>query len=597
MTLGSGAMTNSIPELSAHSDVIFIIGSNTAECHPLIARHVLKAKERGAKLIVADPRMTEMANKADIWLRVPAGYNIPLINGMINVIIKEGLAKTDFIREHTVGFDELAKAVEEYTPDYVEQLTGIPQKDLVEAARIYGRAQAAAILYCMGITQFIHGTGNVVSVSNLAVITGNLGRPGTGVCALRGQNNVQGACDMGGLPNVLPGYLDVTKEDNRARFEKVWGVKLPSTSGLKLTEVPDAILQDRVRALYVFGENPVMSDPDSDHLRHAFEHLDLLVVQDIFLTETARLADVVLPAACWGEKDGTFNNTERRVQRVRKAVDPPGEAQSDWWIFGMLAQKMGYTGMNYRHPQEIWDELRKLVPEKFGGISYARLEKERGIIWPCPSEDHPGTPILYRGGKFLTASGKANLHPVLFNLGKHDSKQPNNVKGAAKVILGSIAELSDQEYPFTLTTGRRVYHYHTSTMTRKSWAINQVAPEEMIEINPCDAKKLSINDGEYIKVSTRRGSVVARAWVTERVPENTVFMTFHYWEACSNELTNTATDNIAGTPELKVAAAKVEKISPTEAQGIRQEKKEKYLVGLEKEITGPAMGKGGKADA
>lgn len=563
----------------------------------MIARHVLKAKERGARLIVADPRMTEMANKADIWLRVPAGYNIPLINGMINVIIKEGLAKTGFIREHAVGFDEMAKAVEEYTPDYVEELTGIPQKDLVEAARIYGRAQAAAILYCMGITQFSHGTGNVVSLSNLAVITGNLGRPGAGLCPLRGQNNVQGACDMGGLPNVLPGYLDVTKEDNRAWFEKVWGVKLPSTPGLKLTEVPDAILQHRVRALYVFGENPVMSDPDSEHLRHAFERLDLLVVQDIFLTETARLADVVLPAACWGEKDGTFNNTERRVQLVRKAVDPPGEARPDWQIFGMLAQKMGYTGMNYRHPQEIWDELRKLVPEKFGGISYARLEKERGIVWPCPSEDHPGTPILYRGGKFLTPSGKANLHPVLFDPGKHDSKQPNNVKGAAKVIVGSIAELPDQEYPFTLTTGRRVYHYHTSTMTGKSWAINQVAPGEMIEINPCDAKKLGINDGEYIKVSTRRGSVVARAWVTERVPENTVFMTFHYWEACSNELTNTATDNIAGTPELKVAAAKVEKISPTEARAIRQEKKEKYLVGLEKEITGPVMGKGGKADA
>lgn len=562
----------------------------------MIARHVLKAKERGAKLIVADPRMTEMANKADIWLRVPAGYNIPLINGLINVIIKEGLAKTDFIREHAVGFDELAKTVEEYTPAYVEELTGIPQKDLVEAARIYGRAQAAAILYCMGITQFTHGTGNVVSVSNLAVITGNLGRPGTGVCPLRGQNNVQGACDMGALPNVLPGYLDVTKEDARARFEKVWGDKLSSNPGLKLTEVPDAILQDRVRALYVFGENPVMSDPDSDHLRHALEHLDLLVVQDIFLTETARLADVVLPATCWGEKDGTFSNTERRVQRVRKAVNPPGEARPDWWIFCRLAQKMGYTGMNYRHPQEIWDELRKLVPEKFGGISYARMEKERGIIWPCPSEDHPGTPILYQGGKFLTPSGKANLYPVLFNPGKHDSKQPNNVKGTAKVIVGSIAELPDQEYPFTLTTGRRVYHYHTSTMTRKSWAINQVAPEEMIEINPRDAKNLDLNDGKYIRVSTRRGSVVARAWVTERVPENTVFMTFHYWEACGNELTNTATDNIAGTPEFKVAAAKVEKISPAEAQTTYQEKEEKYLVGLEKEITRLAMGKGGKVD-
>ncbi|GAW91096.1 anaerobic dehydrogenases, typically selenocysteine-containing [Calderihabitans maritimus] len=597
MTLGSGAMTNSIPEFSAHSDVIFIIGSNTAECHPLIARHVLKAKERGARLIVADPRMTEMANKADIWLRVPAGYNIPLINGIIHVIIKEGLAKTDFIQEHAVGFDDLARAVEKYTPDYVEELTGIPQKDLVEAARIYGQARAAAILYCMGITQFSHGTGNVVSLSNLAVITGNLGRPGAGVCPLRGQNNVQGACDMGCLPNVLPGYLDVTKEDLRARFEKVWGGKLPSSPGFKLTEVPDAILQHRVRALYVFGENPVMSDPDADHLRHALEHLDLLVVQDIFLTETARLADVVLPAACWAEKDGTFTNTERRVQRVRKAVDPPGEAQPDWWIFSRLAQKMGYTGMNYRHPQEIWDELRKLVPEKFGGISYARLEKERGIMWPCPSEDHPGTPILYLGGRFLTPSGKANLHPVLFNPGECDLNQHHEAKGKAKVFMGRIDELPDQEYPFTLTTGRRAYHYHTGTMTRKSWAITQFATEEMIEVNPRDAEKLGVNDGEYIKVSTRRGSVVARAWVTERVPENTVFMTFHYWEACGNELTNTATDDIAGTPEFKVAAAKVEKVSSAEARAIRREKEGKYLVSLEKAIPGPALGKGGKEDA
>lgn len=574
-------MTNSVPEISKHSDVIFIIGSNTAECHPLIARQVVQAKERGAKLIVADPRMTEMANKADIWLRVPAGYNIPLINGMICVIIKDQLSNSDFIQNHTEGFDDLAKSVEEYTPAYVEGLTGIPQKDLVEAARLFARAKAAAILYCMGVTQFSYGTGTVVSLSNLAVITGNLGRPGTGVNPLRGQNNVQGACDMGCLPNVLPGYLAVTEERNRVRFEQEWNVRLSPKPGLRIPEVADAVLNGQVWAAYVFGENPLMSDPDSDHLRHAFERLELLVVQDIFLTETARLAHVVLPAACWGEKEGTFTNTERRVQRVRKAVDPRGEARPDWWIFSSLAQKLDYPRMNYLHPQEIWDEVRKLIPEKFGGISYTRLDKVRGINWPCPAEDHPGTPILYEGGKFATPSGKANLRPVFF-----DPKQmpEDKLKAFKNAIGGKIAELPDEEYPFTLTTGRRGYHYHTGTMTRKSWPINQVGPQQLIEINPRDAKKLGIEDGDFIKLSTRRGYIAAKAWITERVPERTVFTTFHFWEANINELTNNVTDPIACIPEFKVGAAKVEKISPSEAQAVFEEKKKKYLVELEGEV-------------
>lgn len=593
MTLGSGAMTNSIAEISTYSDVIFIIGSNTAECHPLVARHVLKAKERGAKLIVADPRLTEMANKADIWLRVPVGYNIPLINGMLHLIIKEGLVKKDFIQKHAEGIDELVRAVEQYTPAYVEELTGIPQRDLIEAARLYGRAQAAMILYCMGVTQFSHGTGNVVSLSNLAVVTGNLGRPGTGVCPLRGQNNVQGACDMGGLPDVLPGYLNVTREEWRRRFEKEWKVKLPSKPGIRIPEVPEAILEGKIRALYIFGENPIMSDPDSDHLRHALEHLDLLVVQDIFLTETARLADVVLPAASWAEKDGTFTNTERRVQRVRKAVDLPGEARPDWQIFGMLAQKMGYMGLNYSNSQEIWDEVRRLVPEKFGGISYARLESVRGITWPCPQEEHPGTPILYEGGKFLTPSGKARLYPVIFYAKASNGASKEKAKAGNQVIVGTIAEFPDEEYPFILTNGRRVYHYHTGTMTRKSWLLDQIGPNELVEINPQDARKMGINDGDFVKVSTRRGYVAVRAWVTERVPEGTIFMTFHYWEACCNELTNTANDAICSTPEFKLAAARMDKISPEEARAIYLEKKAKYLVDLEKpNMPKPVIGEG-----
>jgi formate dehydrogenase major subunit len=579
MTLGSGAMTNTIPEIGQYSDVIFIIGSNTAECHSLIARQVIKAKERGAKLIVADPRRTEMANKADLWLRVPSGYNLQVINAMMNVIIKERLYKEDFVKEHVEGFEDLALAVEDYTPADTEAKTGIPQADIVAAARLYARAGAAAILYSMGVTQFGFGTGTVVDLSNLAVITGNLGRPGTGICPLRGQNNVQGACDVGCLPNVFPGYQSVTVDEIRSRYENLYGVTLPSKPGLKVTEIGDAILDGRVKVLYVFGENPLMSDPDSDHFRHALEHLELLVVQDIFLTETARLADVVLPAACWGEKEGTFTNTERRVQLVRKAIDPPGEARDDWWIFGQLAKRMGYNGLSYNNPQEVWDEIRKGV-KNFAGITYARLAKG-SLVWPCPSEDHPGTPILYQGGKFSTPSGKAALIPVLF-----DPVCAPKEKAArfAKAIVGSIAERPDAEYPFVLTTGRTAYQYHTGTMTRKSTPFNQIGPQQMVEIHPRDAKKLGLRDGDFVKLSSRRGSIAAKAWVTERVPENTIFTTFHYWEACVNELTNTATDPIAGIPEFKVAAVKAEKISAAEAGRIFEEKRAKYLVDVEKEV-------------
>lgn len=582
MTLGSGAMTNSIPEIGEKAEVIFVIGSNTAECHPLIARQILKAKERGAKLIVADPRFTEMANKADIWLRVPVGYNIPLLNGMLHVIIKERLFDTSFVAEHTEGFEYVASAVEGYTPAYVASLTGIPERDLIEAARLYARARAASIIYCMGVTQFSFGTASVVAISNLAAVTGNLGRPGTGVNPLRGQNNVQGACDMGCLPNFLPGYLNVEDEKNRARFEKEWEVKLPAKPGIKISEVPDAILDGKIRALYVFGENPVISDPDSNHFCHALEKLDFLVVQDIFLTETARMADVVLPAACWGEKDGTFTNTERRVQRVRKAVEPPGGALPDWQIFGELARFFGYHKMNYLHPKEIWDEVRRLVPEKFGGITYQRLDQERGISWPCPDEKHPGTPILYVGGKFATPSGKVQLRPVLFDLGQTPEEKDASILNHS--LTGGLAELPDEEFPFVLTTGRRVYHYHTGTMTRRCELLDRLGPEQVVEINPADAARLGIADGDYVRLSTRRGSIAAIAWVTDRIPEKTVFTTFHFWEANVNELTNRAPDPVAGIPEIKAAAVRVEKISPFEAKQMYEEKKGKYLVDLAGEV-------------
>jgi formate dehydrogenase alpha subunit len=563
MTLGSGLMTNSIPEIGKDSDVILIIGSNTAECHPLIARQVIWAKERGATLIVIDPRWTDMANKADIFIKSPVGYNIPIINALTHVIIKEKLYDEDFVAAHATGFDDMARAVEDYSPELVQTLTSIPAEQLVKAARLYAKAKAASILYAMGITQFTHGTANVVALSNLAVIAGQIGRPGAGVCPLRGQNNVQGACDLGALPNVYPSYLPVADEAQAEHFGKAWGVSLSRKIGLKVTEVPHAIEEGKLHALFIFGENPLMSDPDSDELRHALGKLNLLVVSDMFLTESARRADVVLPATGWSEKDGTFTNTERRIQRVRTAVPAPDGAREDWWIFSELARRLGYNGMNYASSEEVWNELRALVPKAFGGISYARLDTLPGICWPCATEDHPGTPVLHAGGYFATPTGKAALFPVLF-----DAETLPVKKGATfeKALLGSIAERQDAEYPFLLTTGRRVAHYHTDTMTRKSTALNMVAPWELIELNPIDAKELGIADEDYIRVETRRGHIIAHAWVTERIQPRMIFGTFHFWEACCNELTNAgALDPISGIPEFKCSAARVRKASEAEA--------------------------------
>ena len=562
-TLGSGSMTNSIPEIGQYSDAILIIGSNTAECHPLIARQVVTAQARGAKMIVVDPRGTDMANKADIFINPKVGYNIPVINAMIHVILKEKLHKPEFIAAHTVGFDEMARAVEDYSPENVELMTGIPAQQLVDAARIFATAKAAVILYAMGITQFTHGTANVMALSNLAVITGQIGRPGAGVCPLRGQNNVQGACDLGALPNNYPSYLRVNDENNAIHFEAAWKTKLSRQIGMRVTQVPAAIEEGKLHTLFVFGENPLMSDPASDELRHEFEHLELLIVMDLFMTETARRADVVFPAVGWAEKDGTFTNTERRVQRVRRAVAPPSGAREDWWVFGELAKRMGYDGMTYNSAEDVWNEVRSVVPATYGGISYERMGKEPGLCWPCPDENHPGTPILHQNGLFATPTQKAELRAVLF-----DPDTLPKEKGIAyeRPMLGCIAEHTDVEYPFLLTTGRRVYHYHTGTMTRKSPTLHQLAPEERIEVNPADAKELGIRDGDFIRVETRRGHIVARSMVTDRVQPQTIFGTFHYWEACCNELTNAGPlDPEAGIPEFKISAAKVTKSSPVEA--------------------------------
>jgi formate dehydrogenase major subunit len=586
------AMSISIPQIGDITDVIFIIGSNTTEAHPLIARQILKAKERGAKLIVADPRMTDIAEKADLWIRCPLGYDTPLVNGMLHVVVKENLHKPDFIAAHVAGFDDVARAVASYSPEAVEKMSRIPADQIVQAARMYALAKTSAILWTMGVAQFSHGVGNVVSLANLALACGQIGRPGAGVCPLRGQNNVEGAGDMGALPNfILKGIHSVTDPDARARMEKLWGVKLRGDVGLHATEVPHAINAGKLKTLFVFGENPLMSDPDSGKLREEIQKLDLVISTDMFMNETARYAHYVLPAAGWPEKDGTFTNTERRVQRVRAAVAPPGEARPDWTIFRDLAARLGYSGMNYQSAEEIWDEVRRAAPSKYAGITYARLDLLPGILWPCPSEDHPGTEYLYEGGVFAKPDGKAQMRPVLFDPHTIPDGQALGFKDA---ISGHIYEHVDDEYPFMMTTGRKVMHYHTGTMTRKSHLLEQLAPEEKIEINPGDAARLSVREGDYIRVQTRRGFIVARAWVTQRVAPGNLFSTFHYWEACCNELTNAeALDPISRIPPLKMSAARVTKVTNlAEAQEWRDRMGAAYRRDVEKAGAGTLGARG-----
>lgn len=532
---GSGAMTNGILELKkmGKKDAVFVIGSNTTECHPIIGINMLKAKEQGAKLIIADPREIELTRFADVWLRQKPGTDVALLNGMMNVIINEGLVDEQFIADRTENYEATKEVVLKYTPEYAETITTVPAEKIRQAARIYAQAENAGIYYTMGITQHTTGVDNVLSVANLALMTGNLGKEKAGVNPLRGQNNVQGACDMGALPNVYTAYQPVTDPANKEKFEKAWNAKLSDQVGMTIPAVLHGIEEGKVKALYVFGENPMRSDPDINHVKHCLEHVDFLVVQDIFLTETAELADVVLPGASFAEKDGTFSNTERRVQRIRKAVEPRGNSKPDWLILASLMEAMGYPA-SYTSPKEIFEEIRTVTPS-YAGINYERLEKG-GIPWPCPNEDHPGTPVLHIG-KFSRGLGK--FSPVEFR---------------------APAENPDEEYPLILTTGRVAAHYHTGTMTRHSWGLHGVHPEESLEINPIDAEKLGIKDGDNIKVTTRRGEVITKAQITTRVPAGTTFITFHFTEAPGNVLTNSAADPQSKTPEYKVCSVKVEKV-------------------------------------
>ena len=535
-SLGSGAMTSSTHDLG-DSRCVFVIGTNTTAAHPIIGLQIMRAKRQGGKLIVANPREIELAQHADLFLQHRAGSDVALLMGMMRVIVEEGLHDEAYIEARCEDFDAFRASLAEYTDAVVEEKTGVPMADVAEAARMYAENAPASILYAMGITQHTHGTDNVLAVSNIALLTGNVGRASGGVNPLRGQSNVQGACDMGALPNVYPGYQKVDLPEVKTKFEEAWGTELDARPGLTHLEILNGVTAGPIEAIYLVGENPALSEADALHAREAMEKVDFLVVQDIFLTETAQYADVVLPAVTFAEKDGTFTNTERRVQRVRQAIPPVGEARSDLWITCEIAKRMGAPGFDFDGPAAVMEEIRSIAPI-YGGLTYARLE-EAGLQWPCPDETHPGTRFLH-GERFPTPSGRGRFFPLRY-------RPP--------------AEEPDEEYPLVLTTERSLYHFHTSTMTRRVAGLEELRAEELVEIHPRDAVALNIADGDTVRVTSRRGEVTARALVTEVSPPGTVSMTFHFHEAPTNVLTNAAYDPVAKTPETKVCAVRVEPAS------------------------------------
>jgi formate dehydrogenase alpha subunit len=528
-------MTNSINEISK-AKCIFAIGTNTTVAHPIIGLQIKKAVQNGAKLVVANPRKIDLCRFADIFLQHRPGSDVALLMGMMRVIVDEGFFDSTFIEKRTENFEEFKNSLSRFDLDFVEKITGVNREKLIEAARTYATCKPATILYSMGITQHSHGTDNVLAIGNIALLTGNIGKPSTGVNPLRGQNNVQGACDMGALPNVYPGYQRVDDPEIRKKFESAWGCSLSNSPGLTHVEIFDAIHQGKIKALYVVGENPILSEANANHVKEAINRLEFFVVQDIFLSETAKLADVVLPAVTFAEKDGTFTNTERRVQLIRKAIGPIGEAKPDWWITCQIAKRLRAKGFDFSHPREIMEEIPSLTPS-YKGIAYDRLENG-GLQWPCVSREHSGTPILHTK-TFATKTGKGKFIPLIY-------KPP--------------AEVPDDEYPLVLTTERSLYQFHTATMTRKVKGLSILRSHEMVEMNPKDADALGIADGEMVRVISRRGVVTAKVKVTEVSPPGVISMTFHFSESPTNVLTNPALDPGAKTPETKVCAVRIERL-------------------------------------
>ncbi len=535
LSFGSGAATNPFEDV-LNSDLIVMWGSNAVEAHPLAARRVMQAKKKGTPIIVVDPRFSPTARLADKFIRFNPSTHIALANNMMYYIIKEGLEDKEYIKERTKGFEDLKKTVENYAD--ATKIHGVPQETVKEFARQYANAKNAVIIYCLGITELTTGTDNVRSMGNLALLTGNVGRPGVGVNPLRGQNNVQGACDMGAYPNVFSGYQAVAVPENRAKMEKAWFMKegsLPDWYGVTLTE---QITQcgDPIKAMYILGLNPVVSYPDSNHVRRSLDKLDFLVIQDIYWNESCEYADVVLPGTCFAEKDGTFTSGERRVNRVRKAVDGPGESKYDWEIISLLAKKMGLKGFDWKTAKDVWDDMRAVTPGQFG-VTYEKMEKPESVHWPCPTIEHPGTPILHIG-KFSAADGKGTMFGLEY-------RPP--------------AEVADAEYPFTMMTGRIIFHYHTRTQTDRSPTLHNDVPENYMQMNTLDAEELGIKPYEKVKVTSRRGESIAIARVTDDVAPKVIFMPMHF-EHGANDLTNTALDPLSKMPELKHCAVKIEKI-------------------------------------
>lgn len=527
-------MTNSVAEIET-AKAMLVIGSNTTENHPIIGLRMKEAVRKGAKLIVADPRKIPLTKFATLWLRHKPGTDSVLLNAMMNVILAEGLEDKTFINDRTEGFAEFAESLKEFTPEMAEPITGVSADDIRKAARIYAEAENAGIYYAMGITQHVMGTNNVHAVGNLAMLTGNLGKPGAGVNPLRGQNNVQGACDMGSLPNVYPGYQKVDSPEVQKKFEAAWGKSLSSKIGLPASLMTEAMIEGKLKGMYIFGENPALSDPNTHHAVKGFESLEFLVVQDIFNTETTALADVILPSASFAEKNGTFTCSERRIQRVRPAIASPGQAREDLAIIGEIYQRLNGEAVSALDPEAVFAEVASLWPG-ISGINYERLD-EQSIQWPCPTTDHPGTPYLFKE-MFPREGGKAQFTVV------------------PRVIS---SELPDKEYPYLLTTGRELFHYHTGTMTRRSTGLDAVAPTAFIEVNPADAAKLGIVDGDKLNVRSRRGEIKLPARVSEIVPPEVVFIPFHYKEASANMLTSDALDPVCKIMEAKVCAVHIEK--------------------------------------
>lgn len=566
-SFGSGAMSNSMDDVANEAKAFFIIGSNTTEQHPVFGTMLRRAvRYRSAKLVVADPRKIDITEIATLHLRHRPGTDISLLNGLMYIILEKGWQDQSFIDERTENFDEFKATVMQYPPDKVSETTNIPVEQLYEAAEIIASSKPTAVLWAMGITQHIVGVRNVMDLANLQMLLGNMGKPGGGVNPLRGQNNVQGACDMGGLPNVYTAYQPVTSEEAREKFAKAWGLRtkdelgrmkdeefslspssfiLSDKVGLTVTEMIPGILDGKIKSLYIIGEDPVMSDPDTNHIRKCLSSVDFLVLQEIFPSETAAYADVLLPGSSFAEKTGTFTNTERRVQIVRQAIEPLGDSKPDWWILSQLAKKLlarisdrvrkdaPHAGWEYSNTSEIMSEINALTPS-YGGITHARLEAGERLQWPCPTADHPGTPILHT--KQFTR-GKGKFMPI-------DHVPP--------------AERPDDEYPMVMSTGRVLYHWHGGQMTRRAEGIMQVYGEALVELNPDDAEKLGVNGRNILRITSRRGSIEAQAWVTDRVPPGMVYANFHFPEASANELTHASLDPVSKIPSYKVTAVRVE---------------------------------------